>query len=140
LVRRGREDRALGVGRPRGARGPGAGVRRAGAIRPVGRARPGGSAAAGDSRRPAMTGPAGPPPERPATLVVIDMQRAFGESDSPWFTPRFAEVVGPIQRLVAAYRPHIVFTRFVAPAVPAGAGGPPHAAWAVPRPPPAPRI
>ena len=68
-----------------------------------------------------MTGPAGPPGERPATLVVIDMQRVFGESDSPWFTPRFAEVVGPIQRLVSAYRPHVVFTRFVAPAVPAGA-------------------
>ena len=68
-----------------------------------------------------MTSPAGPPPERPATLVVIDMQRVFGESDSPWFTPRFAEVVGPIERLVAAYRPHVVFTRFVAPAVPAGA-------------------
>jgi len=68
-----------------------------------------------------MTSPAGPPPERPATLVVIDMQRVFGESDSPWFTPRFAEVVGPIQRLVGAYRPHVVFTRFVAPAVPAGA-------------------
>ena len=61
------------------------------------------------------------PPEGPATLVVIDMQRVFGESDSPWFTPRFAEVVGPIQRLVDAYRPHVVFTRFVAPAVPAGA-------------------
>ena len=68
-----------------------------------------------------MTSPAGPPPERPATLVVIDMQRVFGESDSPWFTPRFAEVVGPIQRLVGAYRPRVVFTRFVAPAVPAGA-------------------
>ncbi len=43
-----------------------------------------------------------PPPERPATLAVIDMQRVFGESDSPWFTPRFAEIVGPIQRLVDA--------------------------------------
>ena len=68
-----------------------------------------------------MTSPPGSPPERPATLVVIDMQRVFGESDSPWFTPRFAEVVGPIQRLVGAYRPQVVFTRFVAPAVPAGA-------------------
>jgi nicotinamidase-related amidase len=71
-----------------------------------------------------MTGPAGPPGERqatPATLAVIDMQRAFGERDSPWFTPRFAEIVGPIQRLVAAYRPQVVFTRFVAPAAPAGA-------------------
>src|SRR2546430_13148265 len=90
-------------------------------IRPVGRARPGGSAADGASRRPAMTSPAGSRGEQQATLVVIDMQRVFGESDSPWFTPRFAEVVGPIQRLVGAYRPRVVFTRFVAPALPAGA-------------------
>jgi nicotinamidase-related amidase len=74
-----------------------------------------------------MTGPARPPgPEDPAgeqqaTLVVIDMQRVFGERDSPWFTPRFAEIVGPIQRLVGAYQPHVVFTRFVAPAAPTGA-------------------
>jgi nicotinamidase-related amidase len=74
-----------------------------------------------------MTGPAGlPGPEDPAgeeraTLAVIDMQRVFGDRDSPWFTPRFGEIVGPIQRLVDAYRPRVVFTRFVAPAVPAGA-------------------
>ena len=74
-----------------------------------------------------MTSPAGPPgPEDPAgegqaTLAVIDMQRVFGDRDSPWFTPRFGEIVGPIQRLVDAYRPHVVFTRFVAPAVPTGA-------------------
>jgi len=77
-----------------------------------------------------MTGPASPPrppgPEDPAgerraTLAVIDMQRVFGDRDSPWFTPRFAEIVDPIQRLIDAYRPHVVFTRFVAPAVPAGA-------------------
>ena len=74
-----------------------------------------------------MTSPAGPPrPEDPAgegqaTLAVIDMQRVFGDSGSLWFTPRFAEIVGPIQRLVDAYRPRVIFTRFVAPAVPAGA-------------------
>jgi nicotinamidase-related amidase len=59
--------------------------------------------------------------ERQATLAVIDMQRVFGDRDSPWFTPRFAEIVGPIQRLVGAYRPRVIFTRFVAPAVPTGA-------------------
>jgi nicotinamidase-related amidase len=68
-----------------------------------------------------MTGPAAAPAEPRATLVVIDMQRVFGDRDSPWFTPRFGEIVGPIQRLVGAYRPHVVFTRFVAPAVPTGA-------------------
>jgi len=73
-----------------------------------------------------MTGPASPPAPDPAgdgqaTLAVIDMQRVFGDRDSPWFTPRFAEIVGPIQRLVGAYRPRVVFTRFVAPAAPTGA-------------------
>jgi nicotinamidase-related amidase len=70
-----------------------------------------------------MTGPAGPgePAAEQATLAIIDMQHVFGDRDSPWFTPRFAEIVGPIQRLVDAYRPQVVFTRFVAPAVPTGA-------------------
>jgi nicotinamidase-related amidase len=71
-----------------------------------------------------MTGPADqarPPGEQPTTLAVIDMQRVFADRDSPWLVPRFAEIVGPIQRLVAAYRPRVIFTRFVAPAVPAGA-------------------
>ena len=63
----------------------------------------------------------GQPAERQATLAVIDMQRVFGERDSPWLTPRFAEIVGPIQRLVGAYRPRVIFTRFVAPDVPTGA-------------------
>jgi nicotinamidase-related amidase len=62
-----------------------------------------------------------PQGEQPTTLAVIDMQRVFADRDSPWLVPRFAEVVGPIQRLVAAYRPRVIFTRFVAPAVPAGA-------------------
>jgi len=57
----------------------------------------------------------------PAWLAVIDMQRVFAEPDSAWFTPRFAEVVGPIRRLAAALRPRVVFTRFVAPAAPEGA-------------------
>jgi nicotinamidase-related amidase len=76
---------------------------------------PGGAGQVHGAGRP---GPAG---ERRATLAVIDMQRVFGESGSPWFTPRFAEIVGPIQRLVGAYRPRVIFTRFVAPIVPTGA-------------------
>jgi nicotinamidase-related amidase len=55
------------------------------------------------------------------TLVVIDMQRVFGEPGSPWLTPRFAEIVDPIRRLARAFRPRVVFTRFVAPARPHGA-------------------
>ena len=54
-------------------------------------------------------------------LAVIDMQRVFAEPGSPWFTPRFAEMVEPIRRLVAAFGDQVTFTRFVAPEVPAGA-------------------
>ena len=54
-------------------------------------------------------------------LAVIDMQRVFAEPDSGWFTPRFAEVVEPVRELVAALRPRVTFTRFVAPDAPAGA-------------------
>jgi nicotinamidase-related amidase len=68
-----------------------------------------------------QAGQAGSAGEGQATLAVIDMQRVFADRGSPWFTPRFAEIVDPIQRLVGAYRPRVVFTRFVAPAVPAGA-------------------
>jgi nicotinamidase-related amidase len=66
-------------------------------------------------------GPAGAAGERQATLAVIDMQRVFGDRGSPWLAPRFAEIVDPVQRLADAYRPRVIFTRFVAPAVPDGA-------------------
>jgi nicotinamidase-related amidase len=54
-------------------------------------------------------------------LVVVDMQHVFGDPDSAWFTPRFAEIVDPIAALVAEHAPRVTFTRFVAPASPAGA-------------------
>ncbi len=54
-------------------------------------------------------------------LAVIDMQRIFGEPDSGWFAPRFGELVEPIARLAKAFGPRVTFTRFVAPAQPAGA-------------------
>lgn len=54
-------------------------------------------------------------------LVVIDMQRVFGDPGSAWLAPRFAETLPPIRRLIAAYRPRVVFTRFVAPREPVGA-------------------
>jgi nicotinamidase-related amidase len=62
-----------------------------------------------------MTG--APPP----WLAVIDMQEVFADPGSAWFTPRFGEIVGPVKELVAAFRPRVTFTRFVAPAKPAGA-------------------
>lgn len=55
------------------------------------------------------------------TLVVIDMQRVFGDPSSPWCAPRFGAVVEPVSRLVAQHADDVVFTRFVAPARPAGA-------------------
>jgi nicotinamidase-related amidase len=54
-------------------------------------------------------------------LAVIDMQRVFGAPDSPWLTPRFAEIVDPIRTLVATFGERVTFTRFTAPDVPAGA-------------------
>ena len=57
----------------------------------------------------------------PSCLSVIDMQRVFGEPRSPWLAPRFAEIVDPVRRLAEALAPRVVFTRFVAPAVPHGA-------------------
>ena len=74
-----------------------------------------------------MTGLAGPDlpgaggPGEPPCLAVIDMQRVFGEPGSPWLAPRFAEIVDPVRRLAEAFGPRVVFTRFIAPAVPRGA-------------------
>jgi nicotinamidase-related amidase len=57
----------------------------------------------------------------PPWLAVIDMQRVFADPGSGWFTPRLAEITGPVRELVGALRPRVVFTRFVAPREPAGA-------------------
>ena len=83
---------------------------------------------------------AGGPGEPPAWLTVIDMQRVFAEPDSPWLTPRFAEIVPPIQRLVAAFRPRVIFTRFLAPEVPEGAWRDYYARWPFALQPPGARI
>jgi nicotinamidase-related amidase len=56
-----------------------------------------------------------------ARLVVIDVQEVFADPGSPWHVPRLGEVIEPIERLVAAHAPRVTFTRFVAPAEPAGA-------------------
>jgi nicotinamidase-related amidase len=53
-------------------------------------------------------------------LAVIDMQNVFGDPASQWATPRFAEVVEPIQRLAKAFGPRVTFTRFIAPKSPVG--------------------
>ena len=54
-------------------------------------------------------------------LVVVDLQHVFGDRESPWAAPRFAEVRPRIRRLVDAFGDRVVWTRFVAPADPEGA-------------------
>jgi nicotinamidase-related amidase len=61
----------------------------------------------------------------PARLVAVDLQRIF--ADGPWGTPGFEAVVAPVLALAQAYEP--VFTRFVAPAEPAGAWREYYDAW-----------
>ena len=70
---------------------------------------------------PGAGGPGAGGAGEPPCLVVIDMQRVFGDPGSPWLAPRFAEIVDPVRRLAEAFGPRVVFTRFVAPAVPEGA-------------------
>jgi nicotinamidase-related amidase len=80
------------------------------------------------------------PGEPTAWLTVIDMQRVFAEPGSLWLAPRFAEIVNPIQRLVAAFRPQVIFTRFLAPEVPEGAWRDYYARWPFALQPPGARI
>ena len=80
-----------------------------------------------------MTKPAG-------CLAVIDMQRVFAEPGSPWLTPRFGEIVKPIRDLATAFQPDVVFTRFVAPASPAGSWRRYYQAWPFALQPPGARI
>jgi len=53
-------------------------------------------------------------------LVVIDMQRLFGEPVSPWFAPRFGQIVKQVDHLVEAFGDRVVFTRYVVPRRPEG--------------------
>jgi nicotinamidase-related amidase len=62
-------------------------------------------------------------------FVVIDMQRIFGEQHSPWFAPRFVEAATGVESLLGAFRDRVVFTRFLAPAVPQGAWIPYYEQW-----------
>lgn len=69
-------------------------------------------------------------------LAVIDLQQVFADPASGWFTPRFAELLDPVDRLVAAYHPAVTFTRFVAPAEPVGAWQEYYRQWPFARQPP----
>lgn len=54
-------------------------------------------------------------------LVVVDMQRIFGDVDSQWATPGFDDVLPPIRTLTERFGRRVVYTRFVAPEQPEGA-------------------
>ena len=54
-------------------------------------------------------------------LVVIDMQRIFGEPDSPWYAPGFEAAVAGALRLRQAFGSRVALTRFLAPAKPEAA-------------------
>ncbi|MGY2083353.1 cysteine hydrolase family protein [Blastococcus sp. SYSU DS0539] len=53
-------------------------------------------------------------------LVVVDLQHVFGDESSPWTAPRFEEIRPRVRRLVEAFGDRVVWTRFLAPAEPAG--------------------
>ena len=54
-------------------------------------------------------------------LVAIDLQPVFGDPASPWAAPEFERAAEGVARLVPAFGERVVFTRYVAPAEPAGA-------------------
>jgi nicotinamidase-related amidase len=54
-------------------------------------------------------------------LMIIDMQRIFGEPSSQWTTPGYASACAAIQRLLGAFESRVCFTRFLPPDQPFGA-------------------
>jgi len=53
-------------------------------------------------------------------LMIIDMQRIFGEPGSEWATPDYAAASAGIQRLLSAFESRVCLTRFVPPDPPTG--------------------
>lgn len=49
-------------------------------------------------------------------LAVIDLQPAFADAASPWFTPSLPEATEAISQIVPLYGDRVVFTRFLPPA------------------------
>lgn len=54
-------------------------------------------------------------------LLVVDMQRVFAQSPSPWASPDYARAAAGVERLLPAFEGRTVFTRYVAPLEPSGA-------------------
>ena len=59
-------------------------------------------------------------PVTPASLVIVDAQRAFVDADSPWCTAGAADALAGMRRLAQAFGERTVLTRFVPPAAPHG--------------------
>ncbi|WP_171097967.1 cysteine hydrolase family protein [Ruegeria sp. HKCCD7255] len=53
-------------------------------------------------------------------LLVIDMQPAFSNPESPWFVPGYEDCAAKVARLVDAFGDRVLFTRFVPPRDPDG--------------------
>jgi nicotinamidase-related amidase len=64
-----------------------------------------------------------------ALLVVIDMQRLFGDPVSPWYTPGYPDIVDHVESLVRSFADRVVFTRFVIPTDPHGSWVPYYQQW-----------
>ena len=62
-------------------------------------------------------------------LVLVDLQRIFGEPASPWFTPRFAEAAAGAVRLRELFPGRTALTRFQAPETPEGGWVPYYRQW-----------
>ena len=62
-------------------------------------------------------------------LVVIDMQRIFGEPESPWYAPGFGAASAAAVRLRRAFGSRVALTRFLAPAKPEQAWVSYYEAW-----------
>lgn len=63
-------------------------------------------------------------------LVVIDMQHAFADPASPWFTAGFAAAAERIAALIPRFTPRVVFTRFVPPGTICGSWAAYYQRWA----------
>ena len=53
--------------------------------------------------------------ESPPWLVAVDLQRAFADPGSPWFTPGVGPIASVVADLVPLFGARAVFTRFVPP-------------------------
>ena len=62
-------------------------------------------------------------------LVVIDMQRIFGEPQSPWYAPGFETASAAAARLRRAFGSRVALTRFLAPGQPRDAWVSYYEAW-----------